>query len=892
MLSKPNFSLLYCFICLFYSNCLLAQIKIHAIQNISSASQCDGRISVFTEGNTDGPYLIELTGPANKTKNNAENGVHTFDGLCKGKYEIKVTNNNSTLSGGTACVKFFEVTIGVCTAISIARTNSGLICFPNQDGYIDITASGGTPPYRYIWSNGKTTEDINNLEGNKTYKVVVTDNQGCSSSQEIKIEGQKIEATVEVLRGSTSLTPLGEIKVTPKITGRQDRLYYSWVRENTTNPTPISGYPNTTKFLSGNYTLSIHSDFWGCTQEIPFTILSCPTSNTPITLFSFDKVTNQLSSKYCNTDSQVSVDISGGVLPISYEFKDAQNKNIFPPNTLSFNSKRQIKLTSPTDKMLNQTSKFKASDKCGNSAFLDFNCDCNLSKNNVLKYNIIDGCIPDAKLNAVCGMSDNEFTYFVITGNSYTGANKQYEITFPDGQQTIIKTSNPVKQKPEHISGPKKWDIDKPGNLTINYEDQDGCKFDHTWFVKAEEDKVICDLNVKTIAKINPQTQLAQTITGLVVTNQLRECNACFAVVQPRRDFLLRWGCDENLKSVLYAPRDHEHPCERGGYLDTYCGLGNFDFTPINGWIEEVPSYANLIPSVNHPGLCEVECFCYFPENSLLSTATEAWFPLPRYIKTTKLLPNFKCEIPPKEATIEGSSSSIDVRCIGKPEVVTEIGGCRYEFRCSTTGELLRVEYHPHHCIIGEYIDSPCSDEDLGLCDFCPASLKLEPDFYHVVEYCDFNELCISDVDVDKLIVAENITMHINGATRWGEYHNPRTDEDERLNVCFPSHFGFKTSFSSSKVMKNNQVNKNNFIKVYPNPFNDKVNVKVNIQVNEDLEIIMTDILGRIIQKNSFTAEKGENSFEINFNENIQKGFYILSVQGKYLEKSAFQLVH
>ena len=51
-------------------------------------------------------------------------------------------------------------------------------CPGGCDGQIDLTPSGGTPPYSYIWSNGTTNQDATGLcEGD--YSVIVRDQLGC-----------------------------------------------------------------------------------------------------------------------------------------------------------------------------------------------------------------------------------------------------------------------------------------------------------------------------------------------------------------------------------------------------------------------------------------------------------------------------------------------------------------------------------------------------------------------------------------------------------------------------------------------------------------------------------------------------------------------------------------
>ena len=58
--------------------------------------------------------------------------------------------------------------------------------FQGNDGSIELTVTGGTIPYIYLWSNGATTQNISNLNSGNYY-VTVMDTNGCRISGEITL---------------------------------------------------------------------------------------------------------------------------------------------------------------------------------------------------------------------------------------------------------------------------------------------------------------------------------------------------------------------------------------------------------------------------------------------------------------------------------------------------------------------------------------------------------------------------------------------------------------------------------------------------------------------------------------------------------------------------------
>ncbi|MBN2682096.1 MAG: PKD domain-containing protein [Bacteroidales bacterium] len=103
-------------------------------------------------------------------------------------------------------------TCGIAT-ITVTGTATGVSCWGYNDGSIDISASGGTPPYSYVWSHGPTTEDVSGLPAGN-YSVTVTDSENVTGTQSftvnagtpIEIAGTITEATAGECDGAIDIT--------------------------------------------------------------------------------------------------------------------------------------------------------------------------------------------------------------------------------------------------------------------------------------------------------------------------------------------------------------------------------------------------------------------------------------------------------------------------------------------------------------------------------------------------------------------------------------------------------------------------------------------------------------------------------------------------------------
>ena len=70
--------------------------------------------------------------------------------------------------------------------LTSTSSSTDVSCYDGADGSATITATGGTAPYTYLWSDGQTTATATGL-GAGTYSVTATDANGCTTSQTVTV---------------------------------------------------------------------------------------------------------------------------------------------------------------------------------------------------------------------------------------------------------------------------------------------------------------------------------------------------------------------------------------------------------------------------------------------------------------------------------------------------------------------------------------------------------------------------------------------------------------------------------------------------------------------------------------------------------------------------------
>jgi len=93
-------------------------------------------------------------------------------------------NGNGGTGGDNAGVTALTLTQAIPLAASLTSTNPS--CFGFNNGSVDLTVSGGTAPYTFVWNTGSSDEDLTNLAIG-TYSVTVTDAANATTTASVTL---------------------------------------------------------------------------------------------------------------------------------------------------------------------------------------------------------------------------------------------------------------------------------------------------------------------------------------------------------------------------------------------------------------------------------------------------------------------------------------------------------------------------------------------------------------------------------------------------------------------------------------------------------------------------------------------------------------------------------
>ncbi|APY07019.1 hypothetical protein BWZ20_01310 [Winogradskyella sp. J14-2] len=227
-----------------------------------------------------------------------------FSDLGEGSYALLVRNKY------VGCVTSFTNNPIIIENLNLSAQITDVACKLEDTGAIDITVSGGTPPYTYSWSNSATSEDISNVFGG-TYTVTVTDANGCSISDSFTIN-QPAEELSSTIANTNNILCFGENSgsIDLEVSGGTTPYSYLWNNGEITQDLSNLGV--------GNYTVTI-TDANGCEITNQATITE-PSAQLSANIFNVINVD-------CSGESSGSftVNTSGGTSPYQYSIDNGNN---------------------------------------------------------------------------------------------------------------------------------------------------------------------------------------------------------------------------------------------------------------------------------------------------------------------------------------------------------------------------------------------------------------------------------------------------------------------------------------------------------------------------------------------------------------------------------------
>ncbi|MFY7971467.1 MAG: choice-of-anchor V domain-containing protein [Flavobacteriales bacterium] len=210
-------------------------------------------------------------------------------------------NGNGGTGGDNAGVTTLTLTQAIPLAASLTSTNPS--CFGFNNGSVDLTVSGGTAPYTFVWNTGSTDEDLTNLAIG-TYSVTVTDAANATTTASVTLTQPSL---LEINVSATDATVPGTNGILT-IQGTGGSAPYTYSINNTV-------VPNQTNYElpADCYTVRI-TDALGCFAES----IICIDEPAPYIVESLTTNTTCAGA----SDGNIHLNVFGGTPPYTYAWND------------------------------------------------------------------------------------------------------------------------------------------------------------------------------------------------------------------------------------------------------------------------------------------------------------------------------------------------------------------------------------------------------------------------------------------------------------------------------------------------------------------------------------------------------------------------------------------
>jgi gliding motility-associated-like protein len=256
--------------------------------------------TVACYGDTNGSIISNTSGGTAPYNFEWSNGAATaiLSNIGAGSYTLTVTDAN-------ACTTIATATITQPAALNASITTSHVNCFGASNGSVNLTASGGTASYIYLWSNSSTLEDLQNIAAG-TYSVTVTDSKNCSVTSQANVSQPTAALNASVATTEVSCYGGNNGGVNLTVNGGTTPYTYYWTDSSTSE--------DLQNIASGTYSVTI-TDFKSCSVTAQASVAQ------PLAALNTTATTSEVNC-YGGSNGAVDLAISGGTLPYGYQWSN------------------------------------------------------------------------------------------------------------------------------------------------------------------------------------------------------------------------------------------------------------------------------------------------------------------------------------------------------------------------------------------------------------------------------------------------------------------------------------------------------------------------------------------------------------------------------------------
>lgn len=255
--------------------------------------------NILCSGETTGAIDLTISGGVAPYDITWSDGSRTEDlsNMSAGNYTV-------TLEDANGCSTTANYTITEPSQIVVDPDVTGVTCFGQNDGSIEVSISGGVGPYDLQWSNGSSSNILNNLSGGH-YSLIVTDNNGCRIEETIEVPAPTAPLGASASTSGIACTGQESGSIVLDVTG--GTAPYSYVWSNNSRLKDLRNVP------PGSYEVTI-TDANQCTFSASYLIDEAEPISASVTSL----------EPTCINDSngQIELEVRGGTAPYTFEWSN------------------------------------------------------------------------------------------------------------------------------------------------------------------------------------------------------------------------------------------------------------------------------------------------------------------------------------------------------------------------------------------------------------------------------------------------------------------------------------------------------------------------------------------------------------------------------------------